>query len=155
MANLQHQLGSYVRPFLVCLGWGTNMAAITLWMIFQGFLLPFIPLVGVRPVGYQSEIWWLALYYSILVLISILPPMVIRDVGKSIIGFMLAYVIGGVIIYEVISLPSVNPGFRQLLISGAVSWTFTAIFPIPLFAGLLATIVGAGLGEHFELDKVD
>jgi hypothetical protein len=151
--QIRQQLVALVRPILVSLGWGTSFAAITLWAIFKGFPLPFTALEGSEPPGVQNEIWWKIFYYSALIAISIISPMVIRDVGRSLGGYFLSYVVGGVIIYEVISLPSSQPGLGQLLIQGALSWTFTAIFPAPLFIGFVATIIGAGLAEHFDLGK--
>lgn len=155
MAELRLNLTPYVRTVLVILGWGTSLGAVTLWIIFQGLLLPFTPLVGSVPVGAQNEAASLAFYYTALFLISVVSPMGIRDVARSIGGFIFAYILGGVITYEVISLPAAQDtsGAGQLLVAGAVRWTFSAMFPIPLFLIFLGTILGAGLTEHFGIGE--
>lgn len=136
------------KPFLVMLGWGTNFATATLWAIFQGFLLPkqTIP----PPSIWQTEAILLTLYYVMVTGIAFLSGLCIGDLGKTIVAFLGAYLIAAVIVYEVLFFPgftSTDIAFRESLSQLTISWTFLAIFPLPLFMGLFGGIIGSAMEE--------
>jgi hypothetical protein len=137
-----------LRFFLVTLGWGTCFAGATLWGIFQGFLLP--KLATAPPSIWQTELLLLGLYYAMIFGVSFLSGLCVGDLGKAIVGFLAAYLIGAVMVYELLVFPGVTGsdiGFRETLAKFAVNWTFSALFPFPLFLGLFGAVIGAGLEE--------
>ncbi len=146
--SLRPLLLGNVKPFLVMLGWGTTIAAATMWAIFQGLLLPKQTISA--PSIWLTGTLLLGVYYIMFFGISFLSGLCIGDMGKSIVSFIGAYVIGATVIYEVLSLPglvSSDIAFRESLAMLSVNWTFIALFPFPLFLGLFGGIVGSALQE--------
>ena len=74
----------------------------------------------------------------------------VGDMGKTIVAFLISYLIGAIIVYEVLFFPganSVDTAFRESLAMLSISWTFVALFPIPFFIGLFGAIFGAAMEE--------
>lgn len=153
LTSLRLGLARMLKTFLVALGWGMTLAAITLWAVFQGLLLPksdivFAPISP--PSLWYTESYLVALYYAMLFAASILAGLYVGDMGRAIIAFFGSYLIGAIIIYEVLSFPgllSTDIGFRESLAKFSVNWTFVVLFPFPLAVGLIGGIIGAGLQE--------
>lgn len=142
-----------MKTFLVALGWGTTIAGVTLWAIFQGLLLPksdivFSPVPP--PSVWYTESYLVALYYVMLFAASFLAGLYVGDIGRAIIAFFGSYLIGAIILYEELSFPgliSTDIGFRESLAKLSISWTFVVLFPFPLALGLIGGIVGAAFQE--------
>ncbi len=143
-----------LKPALVTLGWGTSLAAITLWAVFQGLLLPRVQ-GGLLPEVLESQTWRLAAYYAAIFGVSVLAAIILSDFGKALASFFASYGLGAVITYWVLALPGfTSPGtdvaFRELLVRAAIDFTFRAFFPFPLFLELMATTLGVALAERFS-----
>ncbi len=152
---MRRVLVSYrLKPLLVVLGWGTCLSAVTLWAIFHGLLLPRVQ-GGLLTEVQQTETWRLAFYYATIFGASALSASIISELGTALLAFLASYGLGAVITYWVLALPGLtaavsasDPAFRELLVKAAVDFTFRAFFPFPLFLGILAVVLGAGLAEY-------
>jgi len=154
---LKERLAPYWRTLLVTLGWGTSFGAITLWAIFQGLLLPNFT-TGPPPEVQQTETMRLALYYSTVLGLSVLSGVLIADLGKTIGGFAGSYLLGGIIVFLVLSAPNLSDATlsglrlyltRQGLDKISLDLTFRVLFPLPIFVLLLGGILGGALEEHY------
>ena len=141
------------RPLLVSLGWGISLSAITLWAVFQGLLIPKsdVLLAPISPPSiWYTEAYLLAAYYAMLVGVSFLAGLCIGDIGSTMIVFFGSFLMGAVLIYGAFFFPgllSTDIAFREGLAQLSVNWTFATLFPIPLFLGLVSSILGSGLQE--------
>ncbi len=135
------------KPLLVVLGWATSLASLTLGVIFQGLLLPNAS--ELLPESYGASSLWLWIFYLGSFGICLLAAMLISDFGQSVVSVFFAYGLTALIIFVVLALPD----FLGIVPSGslqepAVSFTFNALFPFPLFVDFIGTIVGSALGER-------
>ena len=142
------------KPFLAVLGWSASTAALAVATIFQGLLLPKVygsgggfldEVVNQNPLG----LW---IFYLGNFGICVLAAIVISDLGTSIIGFFVSYMGAAVITYMVLALPDflgVYP-IQGVLSGSAVTFAFTAFFPLLLLVNLVGTFVGVGLGERLS-----
>jgi hypothetical protein len=140
------------KIFLVVLGWSTSSAAFALATIFQGQLLP----RNINGGGLYADVTngdplVLLLFYGGSFAISILAALVISDVGVSLASFFSSYIGTGLITYFVLGLPDLFGVYDPLgVIQGsAVTFTFTALFPLLLFVSLAGTVAGMALAERF------
>jgi len=154
---LKERLEPYWHPLLVTLGWGTSFGAITLWAIFQGLLLPNFT-TGPPPEVQRTETLRLVLYYSAVLGLSVLSGMLIADLGKTIGGMAGCYLLGGLIVFLVLSAPNMSDSTlnnlrlyltRQGLEKISLDLTFRVLFPLPIFVLLLGGILGGALEEHY------
>ena len=138
------------KPILVVLGWATSISALTLGIIFLGYLLPKNPNGGGQ---YSSVInastlpLWI--YYAGNFAISVIAAMILSDIPSSLLSFFASYVGGGIITYIVLSLPDYFGCCGGVLEGAAVGFTFIALFPYVFLVGLTGTFVGMGLAEHY------
>lgn len=136
------------RILLVILGWATSLAAITLVGIFNGLLLP-KGLGGLLPdVLGGSELGPLLLYLAMCGT-SILASLLIRNLGVAFGSFLASYCGSGIITYFVLYLPALLGSYSspEVLTEVSIRFTFFALFPFPLLAGLLGTILGGIIAE--------
>jgi hypothetical protein len=136
------------KPLLVVLGWATSLATLTLGVMFQGLLLPNAS--ELSPESYGASSLWLWVFYLGSFGICILAAMLIADLGQSVVSVFFVYGLTGLITFAVLALPDFlgifqPPGFLQQL---AVTSTFNALFPFPLFLYFIGTIAGNVLGER-------
>lgn len=157
LLRLKAGLAVYYRPVLVSLGLSSCLSAAFLWAIFQGLLLPsgadYNP---PAPSNLQASLGPLSasdIFYLMFFGTCLLAPFLMQDAGRSILGYLFSYVISGIVVFEVLSFPglsSPDSTFTRLLESSALNWTFTAVFPVPLFIGIAGTVLGVALGEKYS-----
>jgi hypothetical protein len=140
-----------VKPLIVIAGWAATIAGFTLGAIFQGLLLPKVvgngggllpEVLGVSSVG----LW---VFYLGCFGTSVLAALVLADASKALVSFFPSYVFGALITYIVLIVPALTGTFPlpSVLEESAVIFTFTAFFPVLLFAALAGTLLGIFLAE--------
>jgi hypothetical protein len=136
------------KPLLVVLGWATSLASLTLGIIFQGLLLPNAS--ELLPESYGASSLWLWVFYLGSFGICLLAAMLISDFGQSVVSVFFAYGLTALIVFVVLALPDFLGIFQPsgLLQEPAVSFTFNALFPFPLFVDFIGAIAGSALGER-------
>jgi hypothetical protein len=136
------------KPLLVVLGWATSLASLTLGLIFQGLLLPNAS--ELLPESYGASSLWLWVFYLGSFGICLLAAMMISDFGQSVVSVFFTYGLTALIVFVVLALPDFLGIFQPpgLLQEPAVSFTFNALFPFPLFVDFIGTITGSALGER-------
>ncbi len=154
---MKERLAPYWHPLLVTLGWGTSFGAVTLWAVFQGLLLPNFA-VGPPPDVEKTETIRLTLYYSAVLGLSVLSGMLMADLGMMIGGVAGSYVLGGVIIFLVLSAPNLSESMlrdlnlyltRDALTTLSIDLTFRILFPLPIFVLFLGGFLGVALEERY------
>ena len=180
MAGIKRKLGGpRIRAFSTVLGWGALNAGTALNGIFQGALLPqrtysggglvvsnlaapslTIPLGAAFQGGEgRLEIGVLlgllngkVLFFLEILGIAILASFLIGDFGRGLVSFIFSYVLGGVLVYLVLILPGLVGAtyLLEALVGVSVFFTFTVFFPVPLFLGLMGTLLGIALEEKFS-----
>ena len=89
---------------------------------------------------------------------SVLSGMLIADLGKMIGAIAGSYLLGGLIIFLVLSAPNLSASMikdlnlfltREALTTFAIDLTFRVLFPIPIFVLLLGGVLGTALEEHY------
>jgi hypothetical protein len=136
----------------IVLGWATATAALTLFTIFQGQLLPRNIITGG---GQYAEVissnpLWLWIFYLGNFVICVLAAMVISDVAKTLISFFASFFGAALITDLVLALPDLlgifpYPGALQ---QAAVIFTFGAFFPLLFLVNFAGSISGAFLAER-------
>jgi len=141
-------LRTALRTILVILGWATSLAAITLVGIFNGLLLP-KGLGGLLPQVLGGSIWGPWILYLAMLATSFLAAFLIENPGIAFGSFFVSFCLAGAITYLVLILPGLLGAFNSagVLAEASIRFTFVALFPFPLIAGLLGTILGLGLAE--------
>jgi hypothetical protein len=141
-------LRTALRTVLVILGWATCLAAITLVGIFNGILLP-KGLGGLLPQVLGGSIWGLWIIYLAMLGTSLLAAFLIENPGTAFGSFFVSFCSSGAITYLVLILPGLLGAYGSsgVLAEASIRFTFVALFPFPLIAGLLGTILGLGLAE--------
>jgi hypothetical protein len=140
-----------VTSILVTLGWGTSTAALTLGIIFIGYLLPrninggglYSQVINASPI----PLW---LFYVGNFVICLVAALIISDFSTTIVSFFFSYLLAGIITYAVLALPDFLGCCGGVLVAAAVSFTFGAFFPYLLVVNLAGTIAGLALSEHFS-----
>jgi hypothetical protein len=130
----------------VMVGWSTSIAAITLFMIFNGQLLP----RGLGGFIVAPSPFLLAAFYLGSFAICVLASLVIEDISKGIISFFVAYFGAALLTALVLALPNLLGIFpySDSLQHAAVIFTFDAFFPIPLLVNFAGVITGLYLAER-------
>jgi hypothetical protein len=141
-----------LKLIFVVLGWATTCAALTLFTIFNGQLLPrninggglYSDVLSASPLG----LW---IFYVGNFAISVLAAMVISELGKSLISFLPSYLGAAMITFLVLAAPDFAGIYdpQQVIQESAVIFTFTAFFPLLLLVSFSGTIVGNAIGERF------
>lgn len=136
---------------LVVAGWATITAALTLFTIFNGQLLPrninggglYTEVLNASPLGLWA-------FYLGCFGISLLCAMILADASKALICFLPAYVGAAMITFLVLALPDFIGVYDplQVLQESAVVFTFGAFFPLLLLVNFSGTILGIALGER-------
>ena len=141
-------LRTAVRTLLVILGWATCLAAITLVGIFNGLLLP-KGLGGLLPQVLGGSVWGPWILYVSMLATSLLAAFLIENPGIAFGSFFVSFCVAGAITYLVLILPGLLGAYNSsgILAEVSIRFTFVALFPFPLIAGLLGTILGLGLAE--------
>lgn len=140
-----------LKPALVTCGWAASLAGFTLGGIFQGQLLPPQPPGNLFPEVSTSGPLGPAIFYAGIFAASILAPILISDAGTAIISFFFSYLLGSIITYFVLVLPTfvgVFP-YPELLSRSAIAFTFTTSFPIPLLVEIMGTLGGIWFSERY------
>ncbi len=77
----------------------------------------------------------------------------ITDIGKAILAYLGAMAIGLLLLFSIVTLPvtfgMIPPPGDVIVTALWVSIIFKAIFPFTFIAFLIASIIGAGLGETY------
>jgi len=140
-----------LKLLLTVLGWATSSAALTLAMIFLGYLLPKNingggGLYGSVINASQIPLW---IYYVANFSLCVLATVMISDMSRSLLSFFASYFVAAVITVTILSLPDYFGCCGGALQGAAVSWTFVALFPYLFLIELAGTFTGIGLAEHF------
>jgi hypothetical protein len=146
---------SILRPFgpaMIVLGWATATAALALFTIFQGQLLPKNIITGG---GQYAEVLspnpiWLWIFYSGNFAICVLAAMVIADMGETLVSFFASFLGAALITGLVLALPDLLGIFPYpgALEQAAVIFTFGAFFPLLFLVDFAGAIAGAALAER-------
>lgn len=133
---------------LVTLGWATSLAAITLVGVFNGLLLP-RELGGLLPEVLGGSQWARWILYLAMLGTSILAALLINNPGIAFGSYFVSYCVAGAITYLVLILPELLGAYGSpgVLVEASIRFTFVALFPFPLVAGFVGTILGSALGE--------
>lgn len=130
---------------MIILGWAASTAALALYAIFQGYLLPIAgggTVTGfvIGPIPLPVLIFYFGNFG-----ISILAAVVIADTPKTLICFFPGYVGAWMITYVVLALPDILGCCFGALELSAVPFTFGAFFPFLFITELVGTFVGMGV----------
>jgi hypothetical protein len=136
------------RTELVILAWGVSISSFTLSAILQGLLIPsryYGAYTGAPfPLG-------IILFYIEIFGVSILASIVLDDAAGAVLGLFASYVLAIILTYLALSLPTSEGAYPPAALTGAaIVFTFTALFPFPILATLVGTLVGVGLSERFS-----
>ncbi len=152
LSRLRILLPRVFEPTAIVLGWGTSLAGVTLWAMFQGLLLPNI--LGYVPPDVSPTLELrMALYYAGLTAVSAISGIVVNDFGKSLGSFFLAYLLGAAITFLVWTIPALTGSYGTdavPLVNASADLSFRAFFPIPLFLGMVSSLLGPAVAEHFS-----
>jgi len=141
----------FLKHPLVILGWATSIAALTLWAIFLGYLLP----KNVTGGGFLSAVVNaspvpIVIFFLGSFGICALAAVVISDTTRTILSFFPSFVGAWIITYFVLILPDLLGCCQGVLERAAVSWTLVAFFPYVFFVDLLGTLVGMGVSGKMQ-----
>lgn len=91
--------------------------------------------------------------YAIVIAICLIAGVIIMDVGRAILSYIAAIAIGGTILLILVSIPansSTIPSPGNIVFPTLwITILFTAVFPLPFITYLVATVVGAAIGERY------
>ena len=91
--------------------------------------------------------------YAIVIAICLIAGVIIMDVGRAILSYIAAIAIGGTILLILVSIPancSTIPSPGNIVFPTLwITVLFTAVFPLPFISYLVATVVGAAIGERY------
>lgn len=89
----------------------------------------------------------------LLFLGSVVVGVVLADLERAVLGFVVATALSLIIIYVCLNLPVFFhlAVAEEALASGAIVMIFRGIFPIPVVAILFGGLLGSFLGEKFDL----
>jgi hypothetical protein len=113
--------------------WGATIAAIYAHAMFQG--------------SYPT-----LLDYSLVLAVCVMGGALMMDMGRALLGFFAAILIGLAILFFIATLPASLgqvPPLGQFAVYGIWSGIiFTSIFPIPIISFLVASALGSIVGER-------
>ncbi len=134
------------------LGWATSIAAVTLFTIFQGQLLPKNIITGG---GQYAEVVspnpvWLWIFYLGNFAICLLAAITINDLAETLLSFFASFVGAAMITYLVLALPDILGIFPYpgALEQAAVGFTFGAFFPFLFFVNFVGSMAGLALADR-------
>lgn len=138
------------KALAIVVGWATTLAGFTLGGIFQGQLLPPQPPGNLFPEVSNTGPLGSIVFYTGILAICFIAPLLINDPGRALLSFFASYLLGSVIAYFALVLPAYTGAFPLpgLLSGTAIDFTFSTSFPVPLFAELVATLVGIWVAER-------
>jgi hypothetical protein len=140
-----------LRHPLIILGWATSIAALTLWAIFLGYLLPKnVTGGGFLSAVVNASIVPLATFFLGSFGICAFAAVVISDTNRTILSFFPSFVGAWIITYFVLILPDLLGCCFGALELSAVSFTLVAFFPYVFFVDLAGTLVGMGISGMIE-----
>ncbi len=91
--------------------------------------------------------------FAIVIAICLFAGVIIMDVGRAILSYIAAIAIGGTILLILVSIPansSAIPSPGNIVFPTLwITVLFTAVFPLPFISYLVATVVGAAIGERY------
>ena len=144
--SVRKRLREGLKVLLVIAGWATSIAAFTLQAIFQGQL---IPVTALAQGGNVSSPYAVDLFYTGIFATSVLAAMILDDAGKAIVSLLASYLLADVIVYLVIALPGLlGLFFPEVLAKTAISFAFSASFPVALLLEMVGTFIGIALAER-------
>ncbi len=91
--------------------------------------------------------------YGLVVVICALAGAITIDLARALLNYLVAMVLGIIVLFVLVLFPASTgtlPSPGDIVFSSL--WTtviFTAVFPFPFIGNLLASIVGAALGEKY------
>jgi len=91
--------------------------------------------------------------YGLVLIICFVAGAIIMDVGRALLGYVAAMAVGTILLTVILIYPATSslipyPG-NILIPSLWITTIFTAVFPFPFIGYLVATIVGATVGERY------
>ena len=135
-----------LRLPLIILGWATSIAALTLWAIFLGYLLPKnVTGGGFLSAVVNASIVPITIFFLGSFGICAFAAVVISDTQRTILSFFPSFVGAWIITYFVLILPDLMGCCLGTLELSAVSFTLVAFFPYVFFVDLMGTLVGMGI----------
>ncbi len=91
--------------------------------------------------------------YGVIVVICVVAGAIIMDVGRALLSYIAAMALGITLLFVLVSVPassSIIPPPGDIIFTYLwVTILFTAVFPFPFIGYLIATIVGATIGERY------
>ncbi|HYU88571.1 MAG TPA: hypothetical protein VEL52_07785 [Candidatus Bathyarchaeia archaeon] len=145
------RLATKFQPLLVTLGWAASTAALTIGMIFLGYLLP----KDINGGGQYNEVinanplpLWI--FYIANFAICILASFILSDISTTLVSFFGSYVGAATITYVVLALPDIAGCCRGTLEEASIGFVLVAFFPQLLVTELTGTLLGVALGEHYS-----
>jgi hypothetical protein len=122
------------RTVLTTLMWGISIAAVYAQAVFQRTTAT-------------------AVDYGIIFVICLIGGAVSIELGKAVGSYLVAILIGITLLFFLAATPTLDgtvpPPGDQFLLSLWIGIIFRLIFPIQFIAFLVASIVGAIIGEHY------
>jgi hypothetical protein len=128
------------RSVLVVLGWGASLASLAVTVVTRAVLVPH---AGIALFSNETTLL-IALYYSGIFSVSYLSGLMLRSLSQAVVGFFCAYSLGIVLAGLVFDLPGLLGILPESFAAySAVTFTFTALFPLALLVGLVGGLLGA------------
>ncbi len=122
------------RIVTVVILWGISIATVMAQAIFQRATLTILDQV-------------------ILIVICVAAGAIIQDFAKTLFGYAAAMIIGMTLLFTCVMLPVITGAVSGLGAEDlAVLWIsilIQQVFPIPILAFFMASIIGVGLAEHY------
>jgi hypothetical protein len=91
--------------------------------------------------------------YVLVFLICLMAGAITEDMGRSLLSYLAAMALGTFVLLTLLSIPasaSTLPAPGGLLFTSLwITIVFTAVFPLPFIGYLVATIIGAAVGEKY------
>jgi hypothetical protein len=121
----------------------------------SALLVPFwgLAITAIYAQAIYQRAYLTLLDYVFVAVICAVGGAITMDIGRALLSFLGAMALGTIILYGLVSYPasaSTLPSPADILFSYLwINAIFTYIFPIPFAVFLVASIVGAGLGEKY------
>jgi hypothetical protein len=117
-----------------------------------------IPLWGLAITAAYSQAIFQRAYmtfldYGLVFLICLMAGAIAEDMGRALLSYLSAMALGTFLLLILLSTPASATSLPQpgglLFTSLWVTVIFTAVFPLPFIGYLMATIIGAAIGEKY------